>query len=320
MENKDRHTRTCLKCRKEKIFSAFAETNSPFFAAHRSPICIECLERMVPATDWDKVDQLFRWLDLPFDPNKWAELYADNGARTLRAYLLFVRLDGHYSQLDWKAENLRWKDIVDKKETSKKLEILSAERREELNERWGDSYTDKEQEELESLYRKIIATQNVSTPILHVYAKDFCELSLRIKQKGRRGEDIKKEMDARDNIIKSAGFEAKNAINVSDFDSVGELMNYYVKKGWMPNWAKEKNDVVDITMNNIQQYLMRLVMNEGGLAEQVEQRKAAYNSALRLEESQTDNDLARFEEIPDTIHFNDEQKFTSMLAKWESEG
>ena len=130
---------------------------------------------------------------------------------------------------------------------------------------------------------------------------------------------MKKEMDSRDNIIKVAGFEAKNAINVGDFDSVGELITYFVKKGWQPNWAQEKKDVVDFTMHNIQQYLNRLVTNEGGLAEQVEQRREAYNTAKRLEEAQlnSDEELKRYEETDENVVYEGENELDYELSEYD---
>ena len=100
----------------------------------------------------------------------------------------------------------------------------------------------------------------------------------------RNGEDVKKDMDARDNIIKIAKFEASNAKSAADFESVGELMVYYGKKGWHPNWHTEPQDSMDFMMQNIQNYLKRLVLNEGNFAEQVEDKKARYNMTERLEE------------------------------------
>lgn len=76
-----------------------------------------------------------------------------------------------------------------------------------------------------------MATQNVATPILQNYARDLCEVELRIKKGLRNGDDVKKDMDARDNIIKIAHFEASNAKNAANFESIGELMVYYGKKG-----------------------------------------------------------------------------------------
>ena len=61
-------------------------------------------------------------------------------------------------------------------------------------------------------------------------------------------------------------------------------MVYYGKKGWHPNWHTEPQDSIDFMMQNIQNYLRRLVTNEGNFAEQVEDRKARYNMTQRLEE------------------------------------
>ena len=61
-------------------------------------------------------------------------------------------------------------------------------------------------------------------------------------------------------------------------------MVYYGKKGWHPNWHTEPQDSIDFMMENIQNYLQRLVRNEGNFAEQVEDKKARYNMTQRLEE------------------------------------
>jgi hypothetical protein len=41
---------------------------------------------------------------------------------------------------------------------------------------WGAEYEPNELLWLEDFYNKIVATQNVSTPILQEKARDFCEL------------------------------------------------------------------------------------------------------------------------------------------------
>ena len=110
----------------------------------------------------------------------------------------------------------------------------------------------------------------------------------------REGADIKKDMDARDNIIKIAHFEANNAKNAADFESVGELMVYYGKKGWHPKWHTEAQDSVDFCMQNIQNYLKRLVVNEGNFAEQVEDARERYNLTERLET--IENEEVEFDE------------------------
>ena len=104
-------------------------------------------------------------------------------------------------------------------------------------------------------------------------------------------------MDARDNIIKIAHFEATSAKNAADFESVGELMVYYGKKGWHPKWHTEAKDSIDFMMENIQNYLKRLVVNEGNFAEQVEDKRERYNMTERLEE--IENEKVEFDETAD---------------------
>jgi hypothetical protein len=127
-----------------------------------------------------------------------------------------------------------------------------------------------------------------------------------------RGEpgDIKKLMDARDNIIKTAHFEASNAKNAANFESIGELMVYYGKKGWHPKWHQEPKDSIDFMMENIQNYLKRLVINEGNFVEQVEDKRDRYNMVERLENIENEN--VEFDETAD-IEYEDDDALAGEL-------
>lgn len=317
VSNTSTRTRTCIKCKQAKTASEFARANPLYFPGGKSLICISCLEKMITPDDWDSVDALMRHLDLPFDIEQWGRLFKANGNHTLAAYLNLIQ-DGSYENKSWKTENARWKKAAEENTLLDMLPEIQEAKLKEFKKRWSDEYTYDEYLWLEEYFSRIKATQNVSTPILEQYALDLCELQLRIKKKIRSGEDVKKEMDSRDNIIKMAGFEAKNAINAADFDSVGELITYFVKKGWQPNWAKEKNDIVDFTMHNTQQYLQRLVLNEGGMAEQVEQRREAFNTAKRLEEDQlSDEALKKYEETDENVVYEGEDELDYELSEWD---
>lgn len=60
-------------------------------------------------------------------------------------------------------------------------------------------------------------------------------------------------------------------------------MLYYGKKGFKPNYHQEPKDSIDFLMSNAQNYLKRLVMNEGSLAEMVEEKRETYNLTEQLE-------------------------------------
>ena len=275
--------RRCMKCREELPETSFARTPSIFFPAHRSLICTSCYEKMIHQDNLGEVDRLCRYLDVPFDIDKYTQLYKLHKDRTLTAYFNTL-LDEHYQSLQWADENERWREAREEGTISDEVRVIAEATAKKLKKNWSASYTPEELQFLENYYNMICITQNVSTPILEHYARDLCEIELRIKKGLREGADIKKDMDARDNIIKIAKFEASNAKNAADFESVGELMVYYGKKGWHPNWHTEPKDSIDFLMENIQNYLRRLVLNEGNFAEQVEDKKARYNMTEHLEE------------------------------------
>lgn len=275
--------RKCLKCKQQKPLTDFARTPSKFFPNHRSLICTACLETMVAQDNLGEVDRLCRYLDVPFDLNRWTSLYEIHKDHTLTAYFNLL-LDDHYQSLQWSDQNQRWHLAQQEGTIDEEIEALHAAEIRRLKRDWSPTYTTDELLWLDNYYNQIVATQNVSTPILQAYARDLCEIELRIKKGLRQGADIKKDMDARDNIIKIAKFEASNAKSAADFESVGQLMVYFGKKGWHPNWWKEPQDSIDFLMENIQHYLQRLVQNEGNFAQQVEDKRARYNMSERLEE------------------------------------
>ena len=294
----DVKTRQCFKCRQSKPEHEFQYTPSKFFPGHRCYICTSCLEKAIKQDNINEVDDLCRWLDVPFDINKWTQLYETHKDHTLSAYFNLL-LDDKYQSISWADENERWRLAREENTIDEEIEILSAAKIKRLKKTWSPAYTTEELLCLEDFYNQIIATQNVSTPILQHYARDLCEIELRIKKGLRDGQDIKKDMDARDNIIKIAHFEATNAKNVADFDSIAELMVYYGKKGWHPKYHQEPKDSIDFMMENIQNYLKRLVINEGNFAEQVEDKRAHYDMAERLE--QIENEKVEFDETANIV-------------------
>lgn len=286
----------CAKCRQEKPEEAFQRTSSPFFPGHRSFICTSCLETMIDQTNMNEVDRLCRFLDLPFDLDAWTSLYKIHADHTLTAYFNTL-LDDRYAATSWADENERWRLAREEGTIDDEIAALNTAKLHRLRRDWSSTYTDEELLFLDNYYNQIIATQNVSTPILKSRARDLCELTLRAKKGIREGADVKKDMDAIENIIKTCNFNASNAKNAADFESVGELMVYYGKKGWHPKWHTEPRDSIDFMMQNIQNYLKRLVVNEGNFAEQVEDAKQRYNMTERLEE--IENEKVEFDENVD---------------------
>lgn len=247
-----------------------------------------------------------RWGDWPFNPDKWTQLYATHKEHTLTAYFGLMD-DESYRNATWAEESAKWEKLrANNIDPAEKIRILSSAEGAALREKWGVEYDPVDIRFLEDYYTRIVATQNVNTPILQEYAKDLCEIELRIKKGVRANEDVKKEMDARDNIIKMANFTANNSKNATDFDSVGELITYCVRKGWRPEYHTEPQDSIDFIMKNNQDYLRRLVQGEGNFAEQVEDKAAQFNLADRIENEESSYQYDANEE---PTEFEDDEEF-----------
>ena len=302
METSERKTRRCIKCKREQPEEFFQSTPSKFFPGGKCYICTPCLETMVKQDNLGEVDRLMRWLDLPFDLNKWTQLYAQHKDHTLTAYFNLL-YDDHYSALQWVDENERWHQAQNEGIIDDEIKALNDARLKKLRKIWSAAYKPEQLLWLDNFYNQIVATQNVSTPILQEAARDFCELELHIKEGMRTGADVSKLMKQKDDMVKTYHFEASNAKSAADFESVGELMVYYGKKGWHPNWHTEPQDSIDFMMENIQNYLKRLVINEGNFAEQVEDMRERYNMTERLEE--VENEKVEFDETADIDYEGD---------------
>ena len=152
--------RKCLRCKQEKPEYEYAATPSKFFPGHRSLICTSCLETLVPQDNLGEVDRLCRYLDVPFDLNKWTQLYKIHKDHTLTAYFNTL-LDDHYQALQWSDENERWRlarqeDVIDDE-----IEALSEAKLRRLKKTWSALYTPDELLFLDEYYNLIVATQNV---------------------------------------------------------------------------------------------------------------------------------------------------------------
>ena len=249
-ETSERKTRRCIKCKREQPTEFFQSTPSKFFPGGVCYICTPCLETMVKQDNLGEVDRLMRWLDLPFDLNKWTQLYAQHKDHTLTAYFNLL-YDDHYSTLQWLDENERWHQAQREGTIDDEIEVLGEAHMRQLRKIWSGAYKPEQLIWLDNFYNQIVATQNVSTPILQEAARDFCEIELHIKEGMRAGVDVSKLMKQKDDMVKTYNFTATNAKSAADFESVGELMVYYGKKGWHPKWHHEPQDSVDFMMENI---------------------------------------------------------------------
>lgn len=279
-------THKCLYCKQERATEEFVPTKSPFHPKGRSLLCVNCLERLVKADDLEAVDKMCRWLDIPFLIDQWTRLYKNSKERTLRLYIKLLEENASYAALDWSQVNEKWRLSMENNTIENNIPSINEQWRAQMRLKWPSDMErdDDDYRYLENFYNDLCTTQNLVSATQRDDAKRLCEVGLLATKKIRAGLDAKNEMAIYHNIVKTEGFEPKNAKNIGDFDSVGELYTWLEKRGWKPKWHTEPQDSVDFTIQNIQKYLQRLVTNEGSIGDQVENRRKQLELAAKLED------------------------------------
>lgn len=298
----------CRFCGESKTSMDFPRSKAPWFNGSIADICTKCLTERIDPRDLNSVNKWMQYLDVPFDPNVWIDTYEDNGDNAIEVYVLrFFATPNRPDRVDWSVVNQKWVEKMRNGRAEKEIKVMNEDWIERMKDKWGD-YDLKEYERLESLYGDILRTQNITTSIQEDQVKKLCKISLIIDKKLQHGEDASKEMKTYGDTIKSAGLEPKNARNYGDFESVGELINFLVRKGYKPKFYDGKDrDQVDLAIHNTQAYLRRLVTNEPNLPDLVQQRRDSYKIAQQLdEEGVSDEELDAYELETQAVEFEDE--------------
>ena len=264
---------------------SFIKTRSLFYPDGYLPVCADCVEKMLTEQDfnWELVDKLCQYADIPFVPAEFERLHEMNGNKVFSVYAE-VFLSSEYDGLGWKEYYNEFLKLKEAGVIEDELPILKEERRKKLKEKWGSNYDDEELQYLENLLDGLLQTQNISGALQFDQALKICKISLNLDSKIREGADFDKLMGSYDKLVKTAEFTPKNVKNASDFESTGELIKWLEKIGFKSKYYDNvTKDIVDETIKNIQAYNQRLYTNESGIGDEITRRIEALKSAKDLE-------------------------------------
>lgn len=268
---------TCSHCGVEKPIIEFAQTTSPFFEHGHCTLCFDCAKSFLEQFDfsWTAVDKLCQWIDLPFVPREWERIFDMAGNDAFAAYARMFA-DARYDTLNWHQYYEEFKRLKEKGIIEDELPELREEKMRALREKWGPNYDDDALNYLETLYTGLLATQNVNGALQGDQALKICKISYELDERIRAGTDFEKILKAYDTLVKTAEFTPKNAKNINDFDSIGELFKWMERHGWHnPYYDGVSRDIVDETIQNIQNFNRRLYVNESGIGEEISRRLEA---------------------------------------------
>ena len=278
--------KTCNRCGQSYTKDEFAPTKSIFYADGALPICNSCIESYLLEVefDWQEVDKLCQYADIPFVPREWERLYEMNGPKTFPVYAnVFAQTE--YEAFGWSDYHKAYKDLREQGLIEDELPGLYEKKRKQLQDRWGANYDDEALRYLESLYNGLMTTQNVNGALQVDQAIKICKMSYEIDCRIREGTEFDKLLASYDKLVKAAEFTPKNVKNINDFDSVGELIKWLEKRGWVNGFYDGvTRDIVDETIKNIQNFNQRLYTNESGIGDEITRRINALREAKQIEE------------------------------------
>ena len=277
--------KTCSICGGTFGPEGFIKTKSLFYPDGYLPMCADCIKQLFVEHnfDWDLVDKLCRYADIPFIPAEFERLHESNGDNVFQVYA-DVFLSSEFEGLGWKQYYEEFLRLKEKGHIEDELPILKEEKRKQLKEKWGSNYDDEELQYLENLLDGLLQTQNISGALQFDQALKICKISLNLDSKIREGADFDKLMGSYDKLVKTAEFTPKNVKNASDFESTGELIKWLEKRGFKSKFYDNvTRDIVDETIKNIQSYNQRLYTNESGIGDEITRRIEALKTIKDLE-------------------------------------
>jgi hypothetical protein len=195
--------------------------------------------------------------------------------------------------------------------------------------KWGRLYKPDEWLELEKTYEQMMASfdiqdaDSINTLLL------ICKTNLKMNQAIDNGdiEGFQKLSKVSEGLRKSAKFTAaQNKEGKSDYvDSIGELVRICEKDGFIPRFATDiPQDKVDITLQDMQGYLYKLVTQDLGFGQQIEDslKKIMIQKEMN-DAADQDVDLELededFEAFIEEAERQKDQDAETMAGEWEEE-
>lgn len=165
--------------------------------------------------------------------------------------------------------------FMDESELGDPAAELTADDKIFLAMKWGRLYQPREWVELERMYREMTESFDIqdadskSTLIL------LCKTNLKANQAIDSGdiEGFQKLSKVSESLRKSAKFTAQqNKEEKGDYvDSIGELIRICEKEGFIPRFATDiPQDKVDMTLRDMNEYVRKLVTQDLGFGQQIE--------------------------------------------------
>ena len=282
--------RTCPECGKQQTRDMFLPvSNSSLYGIDgTSYTCIECIASKINRHDLGSIDKMCQFLDLPFDANKWLEMekrYEKLGP-LLIDYCQEMTND-KYVDSDWFEYNKMWEKCREYNGVLDKLTAMHSDLLMFLRKKWGhiDGFTLEEYMRMEEYERHTLSHYPFKDEARRDMARKLAKLSAISDHCIANGDNKEATavLQSYNTLMKELGISTQTASNENTIESLSELVAYLEKTGFLLNYKiTENRDVVDKTIENMQQYVRRLFTDSSETVNEM------YNSKLLSQDGGTD--------------------------------
>ena len=284
----------CPKCGRigEIIFS-----NNPIVPG----ICAKCINAEFDPGKLTQADFFCRTYNIPFDPNKWIELYERHGDNTFKIYVsLFFETDkenlyhqGCTADL-WGKLDEEWAQCKTYEAILARIEPIKNAFIARSRIKWGPNYTFEQLVQLENLLSSTMKAGDVSNPLRIDAIKKACKISIELDAAIEAGDakGIKELSSSYTSFTKAAQLEEVIESDTKDvISTVAELADFIEKCGGRYTYYDGvSRDIVDKTIADLKEYLRNLVLDSTGLATMLETIAQQYRN--NIEQNTADQAIA----------------------------
>lgn len=282
--------RICPECgKKQKLEMYLPTSNSSVYGIKgMSYICIECIADKIDRKDLGSIDKMCQFLDLPFDANKWIEM---NGKYEKLGPLLIdycqEMTNGKYVDNDWFKYNKMWDKCREYNSVLDELTAMHSDLLMFLRKKWGhiDGFTLEEYIRMEEYERHTLSHYPFKDEARRDMVRKLAKLSAVADHSLANGDNKEATtvLQSYNSLMKELGISTQTSSNENTIESLSELVAYLEKTGFLLNYKiTENRDIVDKTIENMQQYVRRLFTDSSETVNEM------YNSKLLNSEGGTD--------------------------------
>lgn len=308
-------SRICPKCGKSYIEEEFLPMggNSRFSVKGRSPICVNCMIETIDIEDLNTIDRICQFLDVPFDANTWVDIsHKYDDMKLLLNEFVYQCVSGKYSEEDWYQTNQMWEKA---RKYNTLLEVLPTVQNDMLiylRKKWGhiDNFTLDEYMRMEEYERHTLNHYNFKDEARRDSIRKLAKISVLadVAISENRIKDATQLLQSYNAMLKESGIRSEISKDLNTIDSLSELVSYLEKTGFVLNYkVTENRDIVDKTIENMQQYVRRLFTDSNETVHEMYNNEAASlysgteitDDALELLYDTNEGDETEFEETLD---------------------